>query len=117
MIWQIDRPPGDRDRQILQAARALDATWLFLPARVPTAILEQWSVLINPSDELIVGVDSDDLVAARLQALKGRLDALRQPRCAAVMLQERAARFAESRATVSSDAPAAGCGAHAVFVP
>jgi hypothetical protein len=88
IIWEVDRAPSETDGELLAASRALDANWLLVPATPSLDLLDQWRTLITESDHLIIGVDSDDLVARRNRALVERLESLGRSHCDAVMLQD-----------------------------
>lgn len=85
VVWELNRAPVATDRELLVACRALDANWFLVPASLS---IGQWTGFFVESDHLIIGVDSDDLVARRDRALTDRLAALGRPSCDAVMLQD-----------------------------
>jgi aryl-alcohol dehydrogenase-like predicted oxidoreductase len=85
VVWEVNRVV---DRESLVACRALEANWFMFPATLSIDAIAPWRDELQASDHLIVGVDSDDLVARRNSALVERLEALGRSNCDAVMLQE-----------------------------
>ncbi len=85
VVWELNRAPVEEDRELLDASRALDADWFLVPA---STSIDPWRDFLVESDHLIIGVDSDDLVARRNRALTDRLESLARSSCDAAMLQD-----------------------------
>lgn len=87
VVWEIARRASGGGRELLHAARAQDANAVLFPVAASPETLGSWAEIVESNDTVIVGLDSDDLVARRNRALEERLALLKQARCAAVLLQ------------------------------
>ena len=84
----MNRTPSEQDPELIGMCRSLGADWFLFPATTPIPTLAQWRALLTQSDHLIVGVDSDELVARRAAPFEERLAALGRTDCDAVLLQD-----------------------------